>query len=188
MNQANNTADQTALERKAKLFIWVVSIAIPVVVTILYYMPKIEAGSGFREFLNHLPLFNALNNATTAVVLLLALMAIRRKNLDLHKKLMTGALVLSALFLVSYVMYHSTSDSTAFPKESPLRGFYLFILFTHILISAVIVPLVLITYSRALAQRFDKHKKLAKITWPLWFYVALTGVIVYLMISPYYPF
>jgi putative membrane protein len=188
MNQTDHNTDKAALERKAKMFIWIVSIAIPVAVTVMYFMPKIEAGSSFRGFLNHLPLFNALNNAATAVVLFLALVAIKRKNVALHKKLMTGALVLSAFFLVSYVMYHSTSDSTAFPKEDPLRVMYLIVLFTHIVISAIIVPLVLVTYSRALAERFDKHKKLAKITWPLWFYVAITGVIVYLMISPYYPF
>lgn len=188
MKATNPSTDKASLERKAKMFIWIVSIAIPAAVTVLYFMPKIEAGSGFREFLNHLPLFNAMNNGATAVVLFLALVAIKLKNVDLHKKLMTSALVLSALFLVSYVMYHSTSDSTAFPKDNPLRGVYLFVLFTHIVISAVIVPLVLVTYSRALAERFDKHKKLAKITWPLWFYVAITGVVVYLLISPYYPF
>jgi putative membrane protein len=175
-------------ERRAKVFIWVVSIAIPVVVAILYFMPKVEANSSMREIINHLPLFNAINNGTTAVVLLAALMAIKKKNMHLHKRLMTFALVLSAFFLVSYVTYHFTSENTIYPHDAPGRTAYLILLFTHILVSAIIVPLVLISYSRGLSQRFDRHRKIAKITWPLWFYVAVTGVIVYMMISPYYQF
>lgn len=184
------TAATSAIdERKAKIFVLTASLAIPVVVTILHFMPKIEAGSGaLRNFLNTLPTFNAVINGTTAMVLVLAFVAIKNKNIQLHKKLMTSALVLSVLFLLSYVGYHSTSQHTVFPKDNPMRGTYLFILNSHIILSAIIVPMVLITYSRALAKKFEKHKKIARITLPIWLYVAVTGVLVYLMISPYYSF
>ena len=99
---------------------------------------------------------------------------------------MKFAIALSVLFLGMYVAYHMTADSTKFGGEGVIKYVYFFILLTHILLSIIIIPLVLITYVRALAQRFDKHKKLARITFPLWLYVAITGVIVYLMISPYY--
>jgi putative membrane protein len=181
--------EMTLDERKAKVFVLSASLAIPVVVTILHFMPKIEAGSGgLRTFLNALPTFNAINNGLTALVLIAAFIAIRAKNIALHRKLMTTALVLSVLFLLSYVSYHSTSEHTVFPKDNPLRGTYLLILNSHIILSAVIVPLVLISYSRALSKKFDKHKKIARITLPIWLYVAITGVLVYLMISPYYSF
>ncbi|MFO0386216.1 MAG: DUF420 domain-containing protein [Flavobacteriales bacterium] len=173
--------------RTARIFIWTASLAIPVVVTILYFMPKVEAGN-LRGALNTLPLFNAVCNGTTALVLIGAFLAIRRKNIALHRRLMTTALALSLAFLVSYVAYHATSESTTFPQDDPRRALYVFILLTHILLSAVVVPLVLISYTRALARRFDRHRRIARITLPIWLYVAVTGVIVYLMISPYYPF
>jgi putative membrane protein len=176
-------------ERNARIFIISTSLAIPLAVAVLYFMPKIEANSGaLRSFLNGLPMFNAINNGITAVILLFALIAIRKKKIEIHRKLMTSALLFSVLFLLSYVTYHATSESTIYPKDAPYRSLYLLILSTHIMISAIIVPLVLISYTRALAKRFDKHRKIAKITWPLWFYVAITGVLVYIFISPYYQF
>jgi putative membrane protein len=99
---------------------------------------------------------------------------------------MKFAIFLSVLFLGMYVAYHMTANSTAFGGEGVIRYVYYFILITHICLSVIIIPFVLVTYVRALAQRFDRHKKIAKITFPLWLYVAVTGVIVYLMISPYY--
>ena len=99
---------------------------------------------------------------------------------------MWSALILSTLFLLSYVLYHATTPSTSFGGEGILKKIYFFILLTHILLSAVVVPLVLITFSRALAEKFDKHKKIARITLPIWLYVTLTGVLVYILISPYY--
>ena len=99
---------------------------------------------------------------------------------------MTGAIGLSIAFLLMYVASHMTSDSTKFGGEGTIRYVYFFILFTHIILSIAIIPMVLITYVRALGQNFDKHKKIAKITFPIWLYVAVTGVVVYLMISPYY--
>lgn len=179
----------TAAQKKARIFVITASLAIPVVVALLYFMPKLESGNeSVRQFLNQLPMLNAIINGTTAVLLILAFLAIKNKNITLHKRLMTSALALSIIFLVFYVSYHSTTDSTKFPKDNPLRGLYAFILLTHILLSAIVVPLVLISYTRALAERFDKHRKIARITLPIWLYVAITGVVVYWMISPYYNF
>ena len=187
---SNSTGiEPRAAEKRAKIFVLTVSILLPIAVGTLYFMPKIEAGdSGLRVFLNHLPLLNATINGLTAFILIAALLAIRAKKIERHKTLMTIAMVLSVVFLLSYVAYHATTQNTEYPKDAPYRTMYLFVLLTHILFSAIIVPLVLISYTRALAQKFDKHRRIAKITWPLWFYVACTGVIVYLMISPYYGF
>ncbi len=176
-------------EKKARIFVIAASVAIPVLVGLLYMLPKAEIGQGgFRSFLNSLPLLNACLNGSCFIVLLLAFLAIKNKNIALHRKLMTLCLGLSAIFLISYVTYHATTSHTVFPNENPIKPIYKFILNTHIILSAVVVPLVLITFTRALAEKFDKHKKLARITLPVWLYVTLTGVIVYLMISPYYPF
>lgn len=176
-------------EQRFKPLIIGVSVVLPIVVALLYFMPEPEGISdGLRNVLNTLPLFHAIVNGTTAVVLVLALIAIKNKNIPLHRKLMSTALILSVLFLLSYVAYHLTTESTKYGGEGFLRSLYYFILISHILLSAAIVPLVLISYVRALASRFDKHKKIARITMPLWIYVAVTGVLVYIMISPYYPF
>lgn len=179
----------TTAEKRARIFVITASLAIPIVVTILYFMPKIESGSGeLRSFLNLLPKINAIINGTTALLLVGAFLAIRKKNIKLHKRLMTSALALSIVFLVCYVSYHSTTNSTKFPLDNPLRGLYAIILLTHILLSAIVVPLVLISYTQALAEHYDRHRKIARITLPIWLYVAITGVVVYLMISPYYNF
>jgi putative membrane protein len=181
---SNSSQDQ-----RFKPLIIGVSIVLPVVVALLYFLPEPSGISeDLRKVLNTLPLFHAFVNGTTAVVLILALVAIKNKNVPLHRKLMSTALVLSVLFLLSYVAYHLTTESTKYGGEGFLRSLYYFILISHIVLSAAIVPLVLISYVRALASRFDKHKKIARITMPLWIYVAVTGVLVYVMISPYYPF
>ncbi len=164
-----------------KSLIIFLSIVIPIAVATLYVLPKTET-----KLFSFLPLLNACINGTTFLVLCFALIAIKKKNIVLHKKLMWSALVLSTLFLMSYVLYHATTPSTSFGGEGILKTIYLFILLTHILLSAVVVPLVLITFSRALAEKFDKHKKIARITMPIWLYVTLTGVLVYILISPYY--
>ena len=125
-------------------------------------------------------------NGVTAVVLIAAFIAIKNKNIKLHERLMKTAIALSVAFLVMYVAYHMTSDSTKFGGEGVIKYAYYFILITHILLSIVIIPFVLITYVRAITNNIERHKKIAKITFPMWLYVAITGVIVYLMISPYY--
>lgn len=174
-----------SLEKKYNTFIIVVSVLIPIVVGVLFAV-KLKDFGIHVEPLSFLPPIYATTNGITAVVLILGVLAIKNGNQKLHERLMTTAIILSAAFLVMYVGYHMTADSTKFGGEGAIRYVYLFILLTHILLSIAIIPLVLITYVRALSQRFDRHKKIARITFPLWLYVAVTGVVVYLMISPYY--
>ena len=176
-----NTTSPNA-ELKYKKLIWALSIAIPLAVAVLFgiRIPGVER-------LGFLPPIYAAINGFTAVVLVLAVIQIKKGNRKAHESLMKTAIVLSALFLVMYVAYHMTSDSVAYGGEGALRYIYFFILISHITLSIGIIPLVLFTYVRALSEQFDKHRKLAKITFPIWPYVAVTGVIVYFMISPYYP-
>lgn len=156
------------------------SVAIPLVVALLFGI-KID-GYDF----SFLPPIYASINGITALLLLVALWAVKNKKLRLHEWLMKTCLGLSAAFLAMYVAYHMTSESTSFGGEGTVKYLYFFILITHILLSIAVVPMVLFTLSRALAGNFEKHKALAKFTFPIWLYVAITGVVVYLMISPYY--
>ena len=133
-----------------------------------------------------LPPIYATINGITAILLIVAVIAIKNKKRKLHEMLMKTCIGFSALFLVMYVTYHMTSDSTPFGGEGVIRMVYFFILITHIVLSIAVVPFVLFTFSRALSGNFERHKALAKFTFPIWLYVAITGVIVYLMISPYY--
>jgi len=174
-----------SLEQKFSKLIIIVSILIPVVVAILFNVKLKDLGYNV-EPLSFLPPIYATINGITAVVLVAGVLAIKNGKRQLHKQLMTTAIALSVAFLVMYVAYHMTTDSTKFGGEGIIRPIYFFILISHILLSIAVIPLVLITYVRALAEKFDKHKKIAKITFPIWLYVAVTGVVVYLMISPYY--
>ena len=173
----------TLSQKTIKPIIITLSIVVPIIVAVLYLAPKnFEVG----DEVYYLPLLNAILNGTTFFVLLAAFNAIRKKNIVLHKKLMLTALVLSVIFLLSYVTYHFLTESTSYGGEGILKTIYLIILFSHILLAIIVLPLVLISFSRALSEKFDKHKKIARITLPIWLYVTLTGVVVYLMISPYY--
>jgi putative membrane protein len=132
---------------------------------------------------------NALFNSGVTLCLLLGFWFIRvKKNKAAHQVSMFTAFVLSALFLISYVVYHTTMPSTPYGGEGFMKGLYFFILLTHIVLAALILPMVLYTMYYSTTGNFVKHKKIARITWPLWLYVAVTGVVVYLMISPYYTF
>ena len=162
-------------------YIWLISIVIPVVVTILFTVRIPNVAS-----LSFLPPIYATVNGITAVILLLALKAIKSKNIKLHKNLMKTAIALSLIFLLMYVAYHMTSDSTPYGGEGFIRYVYFFILISHIILSIGIIPMVLFTYVRAFTKQFEDHKKIARYTFPIWLYVAVTGVIVYFMISPYY--
>ena len=168
-------------EKKYNKWIVVLSIIIPLVVAILFGVKIPNA-----EPLSFLPPIYASINAVTALVLVMAFIAIQNKKIQLHKRLMTFAIVLSLLFLIMYVAYHMTSDSTKYGGEGILKYMYYFILITHIIMSILVIPFVLITYVRAITNNIERHKKIAKITFPLWLYVAITGVVVYIMISPYY--
>lgn len=184
--------------KNLNLPIAIVSIVIPVVVALLFYLPRPQVQAGFD--IRILPLFHAILNSATAVLLLASLYFIKSGYQKAHKTANLIAVALSALFLISYVTYHFFAESTRFgdvnhdglvdAAEKALVGgtryIYYFILLTHILLAAVIVPLVLFTLLRGLQADYTRHKKIARITWPIWFYVAITGVIVYVMISPYY--
>lgn len=167
-------------EKQGRNIIIGASIAIPLVVVILYLIPGIETETDFT----FLPLFNAIVNGTTSVLLLIALWAVKSGRVKLHRSLMITSLLLSVMFLISYVTYHFVSESTVYGGVYKMA--YYFILITHILLAIAIVPLVLVSTVRALTDQVEKHKKIARITWPIWFYVTVTGVVVYLMISPYY--
>jgi putative membrane protein len=177
--------EQSNIEKKFNLPIIIVSILIPVVVAILFSIKLKDFGIDV-EPLSFLPPIYAAINAITAVLLVTAVIAIKNGNKKRHELLMKSAIACSLLFLVMYVAYHLTSDPTPFGGTGWIKAVYLLILLSHIALSIIIIPLVLFTYVRALSQQFDKHKNLAKITYPIWLYVAITGVIVYLMISPYY--
>jgi len=169
--------------QSSKWIIGIVSALIPIVVAVLYFLPKdIEVG----DEIYILPRINALINGITFIILILALKAIKKGNKARHQQLMVSALILSVLFLISYVSYHFLAESTPYGGDGWMKTFYLIILLSHILLAIVIVPLVLITFNRALSKKFDKHRKIARITLPIWLYVTFTGVVVYMMISPYY--
>ena len=175
------------IEKEKKYNKWIValSIIIPVAVAALFGVNLRTLGFNV-EPLSFLPPIYATVNGLTALVLIFAVVAIRNKNRKLHERLMKFAISLSVAFLVMYIAYHMTSDSTKFGGEGYVKYIYYFILFTHIVLSVIIIPFVLITYVRAITNNIERHKKIAKITFPMWLYVAVTGVIVYLMISPYY--
>lgn len=176
-----NTNQPILDDKKYNKFIVILSVVIPVVVAILFgvKIPNVEP-------LSFLPPIYATTNGLTAIILIAAFIAVKNKKIATHKKLMTTAIVLSVLFLVMYVAYHMTSDSTKYGGEGIIKYVYYFILLTHILLSIVVIPFVLITYVRAITNNIEKHKKIAKITFPLWLYVAVTGVVVYVMIASYY--
>ena len=177
--------ENKAVETKFKTPIIIVSIIIPVAVALLFSIRLKDFGINV-EPLSFLPPIYATINGITAILLILAVNAIKKGNRALHEKLMTSAIGCSVVFLLMYVVYHMTAEATKFGGEGVIRYIYFFLLITHIALSVIIIPLVLFTYVRALSSQFDRHKKLARITFPLWLYVAVTGVIVYVMIAPYY--
>lgn len=173
--------NNSSIEQKYNKWIILLSIVIPLAVAVLFFVKIPNA-----QPLPFLPPIYATINGLTAILLVVAVVAVKNGKLKLHENLMKCAIGCSLLFLLMYIAYHMTTPSTKFGGDGAVKYIYFFILLTHILLSIAIIPLVLITYVRALAQKFDRHKKIAKITFPLWLYVAITGVVVYLMISPYY--
>ncbi|AFL80371.1 putative membrane protein [Aequorivita sublithincola DSM 14238] len=167
--------------KKYNVWIWILSITIPLAVAALFSV-KIPG----VERLGFLPPIYATINGITALILVTAVFQIRKGNRKLHERLMKTAIGCSVLFLILYIIYHMTSDSTTYGGEGILKYIYFFILITHILLSIIVIPFVLITYVRAISGQFYKHRKIARITYPLWLYVAISGVVVYIMISPYY--
>jgi len=170
-----------SVNRKYRLMIWILSILIPVIVAVLFRV-KIPG----VERMGFLPPIYATINGFTALILVIAVFKIKKGNRKSHERLMKIAILCSVLFLLMYILYHMTSEATPYGGEGILRYVYFIVLITHILLSIAIIPLVLITYYRAITKQFERHRKIARFTFPLWLYVAISGVIIYLMISPYY--
>ena len=167
-------------------WVTVVAVAVPIVVAILLFMPsKIDFASDWVYFLPH---FNAIINTAASVALIFGLIFIKNKNITLHRASMTTAFVLGAIFLVSYVIYHAAAESTTFGGQGLIKSVYYFILITHILLAAVALFPILLAYYYGHTDQRAKHKKVVKFAYPIWLYVTISGVIVYLMISPYYNF
>lgn len=173
------------IEQKYNPWIIVLSIAIPLVVVLLFNVKLYDLGYDVKPLMFLPPIYAGVNGIT-AILLVTAVWAIKNGNRKLHETLMKTAIACSVLFLTMYIAYHMTSPSTKFGGEGWVKTVYFIILLSHISLSIVVIPLVLISYVRALAEKFDKHKQITKYTFPIWLYVAITGVIVYLMISPYY--
>jgi putative membrane protein len=177
--------ENSNVEKKFKTPIILVSIIIPVAVVLLFSIRLKDFGINV-EPLTFLPPIYAAINGITAVLLVSAVIAIKNGNRAIHERLMKLAILCSVVFLLMYVAYHMTTESTKYGGEGMIRYVYYFFLITHVVLSVAVIPLVLFTYVKALAGQFENHKKLAKITFPLWLYIAVTGVVVYLMIAPYY--
>src|SRR5688572_24653058 len=187
----------TKNDKQAKVFIWSVSVAVFLVITILSRI-KFDVNLDFDPHL--FAKTNAIINSTVTVLLIAALASVKKGFYLLHKQLMVVAIILSLLFLISYICHHLFTGETKYgdidhngilsADEKSLTGglrfVYYFILLTHIPLAGIILPFVLFTAYRGLTGEYERHRKLSKITWPVWVYVAVTGVIVYLMISPYY--
>lgn len=170
-------------QKSYRPFIIIVSVLLPLAVAMLYFAPKLVLAGVDLSFL---PEMNAIINGLTFMMLTLGWMSVKSKIINMHKKFMTSAIVLSVVFLLSYILFHLTTEPTTYGGEGFLKYLYYFFLLSHILLSVAVVPLVLITYVRAWSRKFDKHKKIARITIPIWLYVCISGVIVYYMIEPYY--
>ena len=178
---------ETNKETKYNKLIVVLSVAIPAVVALLFGVNLRKMGFDVQP-LSFLPPIYATINGLTAFVLIGAVVAIKNGNRKLHENLMKTAIACSVAFLGMYVAYHMTSDNAEFGGEGAIKYVYYFILITHILLSIIIIPLVLTTYVKALSQRFDKHKKIAPITFPIRLYIAITNDVEYIMISKYYMY
>jgi len=170
-------------DKKARILIFTFSIAVFLLVTALNRV-SLAVDPGFDVHI--FAAINAVINTCVSLLLLAALMAVKGKRYLVHKRLMLAAMVLSILFLLSYVTHHLLAGNTEYGGEGISKTVYYIILFTHIPLAGLILPFILFTAYRGLTGEWVNHRKLARITWPIWFYVAVTGVVVYLMISPYY--
>ncbi|MGB0883789.1 MAG: DUF420 domain-containing protein [Flavobacteriales bacterium] len=167
--------------QKTKRLIWIVSAVVALLVSVLHKLPAVDHQ---LAFVKQLPLLHACINGTCFVLLLLALRAIKTKNIALHRKLMTITMSLSLLFLLSYVIHHSLEGNTKYLGD--YKGMYYFTLITHIILAGVSLPFILLAYAKAYFNRLEEHKKMVRFVFPIWLYVTLTGVVVYLFLAPYY--
>ncbi|MFT2008956.1 DUF420 domain-containing protein [Pontibacter sp. 13R65] len=183
MNTVKVNNQGTSNDKKFLILIAILSVAIPIVVAMLFFMPK-EGSS--KVDVSFLPAFHAILNSLTAIALVIGFINIRRGNILNHRAAMLTAFGLSAVFLVSYVTYHFLGERTIYGGDGFLKIFYYFILLTHIVLAVVIVPLVLLSVYFGITDQRSKHRRISKWTFPVWLYVAVTGVLVYILISPYY--
>jgi putative membrane protein len=175
----------TPQEKKIFRVIMIFSVVIFLVILFLSRLPKAAVIPSYASWL---PRINAILNGSASILLMVSYYFIRKKNIVMHKRLNIGAFVLSSLFLVSYVWFHSFGIETTYPSDNPLRPLYLAILISHIILAAIVLPLVLLTFYLGITMKVVRHRKLARWSFPVWLYVTITGVLVYLMISPYYTF
>lgn len=177
MNKTN-----TALLKKMDIVAYILSVVVLALVGYMRGAPKLDLGVDF----SFLPPVHALVNTLCAVFLFLAVYQVRKGNVEQHKKFIFGAMVCSALFLLSYVLYHFTTEETRYCNEGVIRYVYFFFLITHIVLAGISLPFILLTFNRGFTMAVDKHKKMARWVYPVWLYVAVTGPIVYLMLYPCY--
>lgn len=173
-------------ESTVKIVIVILSVVVALLVALLNWGLETRPNVLSAETLLLFPKFHALLNSLVAILLAFGLYFIKNKQKGNHQKSMLGAFLLSAVFLVSYVVYHTLADPTLYGGEGNIRYVYYFLLITHIVLAALIMPIILMTFYYAATDKWLKHRKLAKITWPLWFYVAVSGVVIYFMIAPFY--
>ncbi|MBF9253874.1 DUF420 domain-containing protein [Pontibacter sp. 172403-2] len=183
MNTVKANKITPARERKFLTLIAALSVVIPVLIALLFFIPK---DGGAKVDVSFLPPFYASVNFLTAIVLVTGYVNIRRGNIKVHRASMLTAFGLSAVFLVSYVVYHLLGERTLYGGEGLLKYVYYFILLTHIVLAVVIVPLVLLSVYYGITDQLVRHRRISRWTFPIWLYVAVTGVLVYLLISPYY--
>ncbi len=165
----------------------VMTISVVVLVAVIILNKKIlPVPEIIPSFVYQLPKLNAFINGTCSILLLVSLYFIKQKNIAVHKKINILTFVLSSLFLISYITYHWMAEETKFPSNNSLRPIYLTILISHIILAALVLPLILLSFHKGLQMQVEKHKKLVRWSYPIWLYVTITGVAVYLMISPYY--
>lgn len=173
-------------QRNFTPLIWILSILIVVIVLGINYLPRTTTNTIFGIDAAILPLLNAIFNGVAFLFLVGALVAIKKRNIDVHRKFIFAAFITTFLFLITYVTYHAIAGSTSFGGEGFMVFLYYFILITHIILATSLLPLAMITLAHGLNNNVVKHRKIARFTMPIWLYVSVTGVVVYLLISPYY--
>ncbi len=177
----------SAIDNNKTIFRWIFAISVFVFVAVVVLNRKIlPRPEVIPPFVYSLPQINAIINATCSLLLMLSYYFIRKKKVNLHRKINITTFVLSAIFLLSYITYHYMADETIYPKDNPLRPVYIAILISHIILAAAVLPLILISFYLGLTNQVKKHRRIVRWTFPIWLYVTITGVIVYLMISPFY--
>jgi putative membrane protein len=170
-------------DRRARAYIIIAS---SIIFAAVVALGRVEIPVGGAFDVHIFAKINAIINTTVSLLLVAGLLAVRSGRYLLHKRIMLGAMILSVIFLVSYICHHLFAGDTRFGGVGPFRYVYFFVLITHILLAAIILPFILFTTYRAMIAEWPQHKKIARVTWPIWLYVSVTGVLVYVMISPYY--